>query len=96
MFRLLLLQVSQSARPVASSVVLSSVAYPSQGQRRRWLRPVRRGEESDGEDKRAQSVFEYVFVSFVFSRVPVRQANIYQSSPAQLFSASLVISTLRM
>lgn len=99
MFRLLLLlQVSQSARPVASSVVRCSVVcrVSFSGGKKALVEGSKEGEESDGEGKRAQSVFEYVFVSFVFSRVPVRQANIYQSSPAQLFSASLIISTSRM
>lgn len=100
MFRLLLPQVSQSVGqacrvvPFVRCPVVCRVSFS--GARKALVECSKKEEVSNGEDKRAQSVFEYVFVSFVFSRVPVRQANIYQSSPAQLFSASLIISTLRM
>lgn len=54
-------------------------------------------ERSNGTNEEVQQVFEYdCMYAISFFRVPVRQANICQSSPAQLFSASLIISTLHM
>lgn len=53
----------------------------------------RRGGKGSKDNKRAQSILNMIAIALLF---PVRQANIYPFGPAQLFSASLIISTLHM